>query len=57
MAVAFNSDVSATSPDGITWTVRTLPKVDNWRSVTYGNGVFVAVSGGGAGSTTAATFK
>ena len=29
---------------GSTWTQRTLPSIQEWRSVTYGNGVFVAVS-------------
>lgn len=35
-----------TSPDGITWTQRSLPGY--WNSVAYGNGVFVAVAIGGA---------
>jgi hypothetical protein len=39
--------VAATSPDGITWTRRTLP-AGNWRDITYGNGVFVAVGDGGS---------
>ena len=34
-----------TSPDGVTWTARTLPSWQYWSSVTYGNGVFVAVAG------------
>ncbi|MFT6044344.1 MAG: hypothetical protein ACI9WC_000041, partial [Arenicella sp.] len=33
-----------TSPDGITWTARTAAEPSNWRSVTFGNGQFVAVS-------------
>jgi hypothetical protein len=40
-----------TSPDGINWTGRSAPNAD-WQSVTYGNGIFVAVAtvvnGGGA---------
>ncbi|MFM6943684.1 MAG: hypothetical protein ACKOXV_00165, partial [Bacteroidota bacterium] len=36
--------IAATSTDGITWTQRTLPVNTNWQSVTYGNGVFVAVA-------------
>ena len=36
-----------TSPDGITWTIRTPPNNDEWRSVTYGNGLFVAVAANG----------
>ncbi len=39
-----SSDRVITSPDGITWTVRTAATVDAWSSVTYGNGLFVAVS-------------
>jgi hypothetical protein len=34
----------ATSPDGVTWTVRTALPLDVWTGVAYGNGVFVAVS-------------
>ncbi|MBD2757681.1 exo-alpha-sialidase [Spirosoma validum] len=38
-----------TSPDGVTWTVRTSNNLSfqghYWRSVTYGNGRFVAVAG------------
>ena len=33
-----------TSPDGITWTDRTAAEANQWFSVTYGNGLFVAVS-------------
>jgi hypothetical protein len=33
-----------TSPDGITWTSRTSANDDNWNSVAYGNGLFVAVA-------------
>lgn len=33
-----------TSPDGITWTIRTTPAGDNvWAAITYGDGKFVAV--------------
>lgn len=39
-----------TSPDGTTWTSRASAAHNNWRSVTYGNGVFVAVSGSGRGN-------
>ena len=44
--------IAATSPDGVTWTQRTLPASADWYSVTYGNGVFVAVA---QGSSIAAT--
>ena len=33
-----------TSPDGISWTSRTSAANNFWTSVTYGNGLFVAVS-------------
>ncbi len=33
-----------TSPDGVTWTAQTAPESNHWESVTYGNGLFVAVS-------------
>ena len=39
-----------TSPDGITWTSRTSAADNDWRSVTYGNGLFVAVSTTGSGN-------
>jgi hypothetical protein len=44
--------LSNSDSGGITWTARTLPSSSNWRSVTYGNGVFVAVA---VSSTIAAT--
>ena len=34
-----------TSPDGITWTYRTVAQANAWTSVTYGKGLFVAVCG------------
>ncbi len=39
-----------TSPDGINWTIRTSAADNNWISVTYGNGLFVAVSISGTGN-------
>jgi len=39
-----------TSPDGITWTSRTSIPANDWRSVTWGNGLFVAVSASGTGN-------
>jgi len=32
------------------WSLRTSASDNNWRSVTYGNGVFVAVSNTGSGN-------
>jgi hypothetical protein len=39
-----------TSPDGITWTSRTSAANNSWYSVTYGDGLFVAVSTDGTGN-------
>jgi hypothetical protein len=39
-----------TSPDGITWTSRSSASDNWWTSVTYGNGLFVAVSNSGSGN-------
>jgi hypothetical protein len=33
-----------TSPDGMSWTFRTSPSDSDWQSVTYGNGLFVAIA-------------
>jgi len=38
------SVVSQVAADGITWTSRTPAADNDWQSVTYGNGLFVAVS-------------
>ena len=38
------STSAATSTDGITWALRTLPISDYWQSATYGNNTFVAVA-------------
>jgi hypothetical protein len=35
-------NIAATSPDGFTWTQRTLPSAGSWYTVVYGNGMFVA---------------
>ena len=37
---------AASSPDGVTWTIRTLPSTASWYSVGFGNGVFVATLSG-----------
>ncbi len=39
-----------TSLDGIKWTTRTSATDNNWKSVTYGRGLFVAVSDSGTGN-------
>src|SRR5204863_226960 len=53
VTIANGSSLAATSPDGLTWTQRTMPSSSQWNSVIYGNGLFVAIAGGP--STTAAT--
>ena len=49
VAVASLGTIAATSPDGVTWTQRTIPSGD-WQSVTYGNGLFVAIGAQGNNS-------
>lgn len=39
-----------TSPDGLTWTSRTPAANNWWKDITYGNGLFVAVSDTGTGN-------
>jgi hypothetical protein len=39
-----------TSSNGITWSSQTTPADNNWQSVTFGNGLFVAVSSSGTGN-------
>lgn len=48
VAVVSNSATAATSPDGITWTQRTLPASASWSAITYGGGLFVAVAANAA---------
>lgn len=47
--VATGNNMAITSVDGITWTQPTIP-TGNWNSITYGAGLFVAVSTGGGQS-------
>lgn len=44
VALASNTNIAATSFDGITWTQRTLPVTAAWTGIAYGNGVFVAIA-------------
>jgi hypothetical protein len=39
-----------TSPDGITWTIRTSAADNDWLGIAYGNGLFVAVAITGTGN-------
>jgi hypothetical protein len=52
------SSTAASSTDGITWTLGTLPEYSSWNSVTYGNNTFVAIGSPGsvASSTDGATW-
>jgi len=51
-AVAFNSNIAVTSPDGITWTQQTLPASAGWYSIAWNGSVFCAIA---RNSTVAAT--
>ena len=44
VAVRTASNDAATSTDGQTWTLQTLPTTSAWRDVTWGNGRYVAIS-------------
>ena len=44
------SVVSQAAADGITWTSRTPAENNQWASVAYGNGLWVAVSWNGTGN-------
>jgi len=46
VAVATGGTVAASSPDGITWTTRTIPTA-GYCGVAYGGGMFVAVANDG----------
>jgi hypothetical protein len=52
VAVAQNSTIAATSPDGIVWTQRVLPVSAAWLALKFGNGVFLLIA---QNSTIAAT--
>lgn len=43
-AVAFDSAIAATSPDGITWTQRALPATGYWEAVAWNGTVFCAIA-------------
>ncbi len=45
VAIQPNSPNAASSTDGIHWTARTMPTSAPWTAITYGGGLFVAVSG------------
>lgn len=46
-AIGQNTAVAATSPDGFTWTERTLPSTSDWRKVVWNGTVFCAIAWGG----------
>ena len=37
MAIASGTTVCATSPDGVTWTLRAMPSSSAWKSIAFGN--------------------
>ncbi len=51
LTVAYGTNLSATSSDGITWTSRTMPSTRDWYALFYANGKFVIA---GNSSTTGA---
>jgi len=44
VAISTNSDVAASSLNGINWTARTMPTDRSWQAVIYGGDKFVAVA-------------
>jgi hypothetical protein len=44
VAIARNTDVYETSPNGNSWTEGALPNSRDWVSIAYGNGQFVAIA-------------
>jgi hypothetical protein len=50
VAYSGTGNLVMTSPDGITWTSQTSAANNQWRSVTYVNGLFVAVADTGTGN-------
>jgi len=51
-----NPSLCASSPDGTTWTIRTLPSAQGWTSLAWSSpkSLFCAISGGNSGTSTAA---
>ena len=41
VAISKNNDVTAISPDGITWTIDSMPSVSTWTTISYVNNLFV----------------
>src|SRR5258708_6053129 len=54
VAIASGGTQAASSPDGITWTSRTLPTSSNWSAVTWSGTVFCAIASGGTAAATSA---
>ena len=46
VVIGGNTNKSAYSPDGSTWTLTTLALTENWLSLAYGNGRFIVISDG-----------
>ena len=50
VAIQTNSNLAATSLDGINWTARTMPAVRQWKSIVYGDDKFVAIASDQSGA-------
>ena len=50
LAALFAFSAHVARADSISWTARTSAADNNWESVTFGNGLFVAVAGSGSGN-------
>ena len=50
LLISFEISPTATASGGDIWTSRSSAADNNWRSVTYGNGLFVAVADSGSGN-------
>ena len=44
VAIAYNSNNTAYSKDGVNWTATTLPNSLEWQTIAYGKGTFVAIA-------------
>ncbi|CAM6054963.1 unnamed protein product [Sphagnum tenellum] len=53
VAIAVNTTTYATSPDGITWTTRSLPAAMKPYNIAYGAGIFLVIGDQGSSTTTA----
>lgn len=57
IALASSGTVAAGSSDGSTWTSIALPNIPGWSGITYGNGYWIIIQGGGVSNSTFAISK